>query len=353
MTTTIVSSDTTAIDASDATFSAAVEVAETTQLPVWRDQLRGAVLAIQAAVEAPRAVRWTPTGFVGLDIITGGLRPGELVVVAGRPGMGKTTFALNLAANAARIGGGTVAVFSLEDMETKHINIRLLSAEARVDRERLRTGHLDASDIDRLLHGVKALNGLHLVIDAPGALTVQMLREKCLDAVGKEGAPPLSLVMVDYLQLMTRRDRWASRKDGISELVRELKGLAKELQVPIVVLSQLGRSVEDRLDKRPRLSDLPKDSEAIEQDADIILLCYREDCYRKGTEDRGLAEVTVAKHRQGRTGTVKLKFFEKWGRFDNIAEGTETTETSAVVPGWPGSTTMTLPSNTDLPASDV
>ncbi len=280
--------------------------------------LKEAIEKVQKAYEAKVAVTGTPSGFSALDAKTAGLHGGDLIILAARPAMGKTAFALNIAVNAAKHGGGSVAVFSLE-MPTVQLAARMLASEARVDGERMKTGHLTDGDIDRLLQSVKRMNNLSIHIDDTAGISVMEARSKCRRLASDQSAPPLSLVVIDYLQLMKGGANIRSREQEISDISRNLKGLAKELNVPVIALSQLNRSVESRPNKRPQLSDL-RESGAIEQDADIIMFVYRDEYYNEDSEDKGLAEIIVGKHRSGSTGTIKLKFFRQWTRFDNLLQ---------------------------------
>ena len=278
--------------------------------------LKHAIDKVKKAYEVKSSVTGTPTGFRDLDDKTAGLQAGDLVILAARPAMGKTALALNMAANAATLSGKSVAIFSLE-MPTIQLAARMLASEARVDGERMKTGHLDAGDIDRLLQGVKSMNDLSIFIDDSAGLTVMECRGKCRRIASDRNKPPLGLVVIDYLQLMKGRPGVNSREQEISDISRNLKSLAKELDCPVLALSQLNRGVESRPNKRPQLSDL-RESGAIEQDADIIMFVYRYEYYNEDTEDKGVAEIILGKHRSGSTGTVKLKFFRQWTRFDNL-----------------------------------
>lgn len=278
--------------------------------------LKLAIEKVQKAYEEKSAVTGTPSGFTDLDIKTAGLHGGDLIILAARPAMGKTALALNIASNAARLGGGTVAIFSLE-MPTIQLAARMLASEARVDGERMKTGQLTDGDIDRLLQSVKRMNNWSIHIDDTAGISVMEARAKTRRLASDKSLPPLSLVVIDYLQLMKGRADIKSREQEISDISRNLKGLAKELGVPVMALSQLNRGVESRPNKRPMLSDL-RESGAIEQDADIIMFVYRDEYYNEDTEDKGLAELILGKHRSGSTGTVKLKFFRQWTRFDNL-----------------------------------
>ncbi len=278
--------------------------------------LKNVIERVQKAFEAKSSVTGVPTGFVDLDRMTAGLQGGDLLILAARPAMGKTAFALNLASNGASLGGGSVAVFSLE-MPTTQLAARMLACEARVDSERMRTGHLSDGDIDRLLQAVKRMNDWSVHIDDTPGLSVMELRAKCRRLASDRNLPRLSLVVIDYLQLMKGRPGIRSREQEISDISRNLKSLAKELEVPVVALSQLNRGVESRPNKRPLMSDL-RESGAIEQDADIIMFVYRDEYYNPDTEDQGVTEIIIGKQRNGPIGTCKLRFFKEWSRFDNL-----------------------------------
>jgi replicative DNA helicase len=281
-----------------------------------KDALRTVIEHVQAAFESKASVTGTGTGFIDLDRKTSGLQGGDLIVLAGRPGMGKTAFALNLASNAAIHSQVSVAIFSLE-MPTRQLAQRLLACEARVDSERMRSGSLAEGDIDSLLHAVRTMNDWSVHIDDTPGASVMEVRSKCRRLASDKRLPPLGLVIIDYLQLMSGRGNNRSREQEISEMSRSLKSLAKELDVPIIALSQLNRGVESRPNKRPLMSDL-RESGAIEQDADIIMFVYRDEYYDENSEDIGLCEVIIAKQRNGPIGTSKLKFFKEWSRFDNF-----------------------------------
>lgn len=278
--------------------------------------LTDAITKVKSAFEAKSAVTGIPTGFNSLDAKTAGLHGGDLIILAARPAMGKTSLALNLAVNAALFGNVSVAVFSLE-MPTVQLAARILASEARVDGERMKTGQLSDGDVDRLLQSVKRLSQLSVHIDDTAGISVMECRSKCRRLASEKGIPPLGLVVIDYLQLMKGRPGIRSREQEISDISRNLKGLAKELNIPVIALSQLNRGVESRPNKRPMLSDL-RESGAIEQDADIIMFVYRDEYYNEDTEDKGVAEVILGKHRSGSTGTCKLRFFRQWTRFDNL-----------------------------------
>jgi len=265
------------------------------------------------------------TGFADLDRMTSGFQPGDLVILAARPSMGKTAFCLNIAAHAAirarfnakKIG---VAMFSLE-MPSVQLVMRMLSSEARVDAQRLRTGRLIESDWPKLAHAAGQLAETTMHIDDSPGLTALDLRAKCRRLAAKllNTEAPLGLIIIDYLQLMKGNERIESREQQISEISRSLKGLAKELKVPVIALSQLNRSLEKRPDKRPIMSDL-RESGAIEQDADTICFLYREEVYEKDNENvKGVAEVIIGKQRNGPIGTANVAFLHEFTRFENLA----------------------------------
>ncbi|PJC67718.1 MAG: replicative DNA helicase, partial [Zetaproteobacteria bacterium CG_4_8_14_3_um_filter_59_5] len=260
--------------------------------------------ALEKRYAEKRAVTGTPTGFTDLDEITSGLQPSDLLIIAGRPAMGKTAFAMNLARNAAMQSDfpGSVAVFSLE-MSVQQIAMRMLACEARVNMKLLRTGRFSADDWRKLAAASGSLAESPIFIDDTPAISVTDLRSKCRRLKKETGK--LNLIIIDYLQLMSGRADAERREQEISEITRSLKGLAKELDVPVIALSQLNRSLESRADKRPMMSDL-RESGAIEQDADIIMFVYRDEVYNKKPENEGHAELIIAKQRNGPTGTVNL-----------------------------------------------
>ncbi len=253
-----------------------------------------------------------PTGFTDFDNLTSGLQPSDLIIIAGRPSMGKTALALNIACNAALEDEVGVAVFSLE-MSRLQLGIRLLGADARIDSRRLRRGFLQDDDYLRLTDSANRLSDLPIYIDDSSGLSVLELKAKVRRLKKKYD---ISLVVIDYLQLMQSKKSVESRQLEISDISRSLKGLAKDLNIPVVAVSQLNRRVEDRPNKRPMLADL-RESGAIEQDADLILFIYREELYNRTEENRGKAELIVAKHRNGPTGKLNLTFREEFTKFEN------------------------------------
>jgi len=272
---------------------------------------------IHEAANRGEAITGLPTGYKQLDKMTAGMHAGDLIIVAGRPGMGKTSFALNVAHHACKKNKSPVAVFSLE-MPKGQLVRRLLGSEARVDGNRIRTGQLHKDDWPKLADAAGTLSEMPIWIDDTPAITMLELRAKARRLKSEVG---LSLIVVDYLQLMRSGSRNDSREQEISEISRSLKALAKELEMPVMALSQLNRGVESRgvKDKRPQLSDL-RESGAIEQDADTIWFIYRDEVYNQDSDDRGIAEIIVGKQRAGPTGTCRVRFFNEYTRFDDLAE---------------------------------
>ena len=257
-----------------------------------------------------------PTGFNDLDRQTAGLQPSDLIIIAGRPSMGKTTLALNIASHAAMQTGKPIAIFSLE-MSKEQLALRMLCAEARVDSAKLRTGFLSGDNWKSLTDAAGDLsNRDNIYIDDTPMQTALDIRAKARRLRSEQG--DLGLVIVDYLQLMQGRSRAENRQQEISDITRALKALARELNVPVVALSQLSRAVEQRKPAKPQLSDL-RESGAIEQDADVVAMLYRDEVYDEDTDERGVAEVNIAKHRNGPTGTLRLAFRGEFTRFDNLA----------------------------------
>jgi replicative DNA helicase len=254
------------------------------------------------------------TGFTKLDEQTSGLQKGDLVIVAGRPSMGKTAFAMNVVEYAAISGGTAVAVFSME-MPAEQLTMRLLSSLGRIDQHKVRTGKLSDDDWPRLTSALNILGETRIFIDDSPALTPTDLRARCRRL---DSQHDLGLVVVDYLQLMQVAGSKENRATEISEISRSLKALAKELAVPVIALSQLNRSLEQRPDKRPVMSDL-RESGAIEQDADVILFIYRDEVYKEDSPDKGIAEINIGKQRNGPIGKVKLTFLGPITKFENFA----------------------------------
>jgi len=255
-----------------------------------------------------------PTGFVDLDYKTAGLHKSDLILVAARPAMGKSAFALNIATNAAIRGNAPVAIFSLEMSKEQMVN-RILCSEAMVDSNKVRTGKIDDDDWAKLAHASGTLSESKIFIDDTPGISIMEIRAKCRKLKLEQN---IGLVVIDYLQLVQGTGkRGASREQEISEISRSLKILAKEINVPVIALSQLSRAPEQRPDHRPMLSDL-RESGAIEQDADIVVFLYRDDYYNEDSEKKNIAEVIMAKHRSGSTGTVELLWLGNYTKFANI-----------------------------------
>jgi replicative DNA helicase len=269
---------------------------------------------LDAAIKNKGQVTGLTTGFHKLDDITSGLQRSDLVIVAARPAMGKTAFALNVAQNAAVKGGGTVLIFSLE-MSKEQLGQRLLAMEAKVDMENIKKGKIERTDWDRIMLAADTLSGANINIDDSPALSVFEIKNKCRRLKAEKG---LDLVVIDYLQLMKSEGRAESRQQEISNLSRYLKLLAREMDCPVIVLSQLSRAPEQRPNHRPVLSDL-RESGSIEQDADIVIFLYRDDYYNEESEKPGICEVNLAKHRSGPTGTLELTWVARYTKFSDKA----------------------------------
>jgi replicative DNA helicase len=258
-------------------------------------------------------VTGTATGFTDLDKMTSGLHPGELIIIAGRPSMGKTALAINIAEHVALQTNLPIIVFSME-MAGAQLATRLLGSVGKIDQHRLRTGQLTEEEWPRLTHGAQKLSTSRFYIDETSALTVQELRARARRLARQCGQP--GLVVVDYLQLMASTTEGENRATEVSDISRNLKWLAKELNCPVVALSQLNRALEQRQNKRPIMSDL-RESGAIEQDADLILFIYRDEVYNPDSQDKGTAELIIGKQRNGPIGTVRTTFSGEYTRFDN------------------------------------
>jgi replicative DNA helicase len=272
---------------------------------------------LEMLYERGESITGVPTGYTDLDERLAGLQPSNLVIVGARPSMGKTSFALGIAAHAALEAQTPVLFFSLE-MSHLELTQRLLCAEARVDATRMRNGRLHESDWPKISHAVGRLAEAPMFIDDNPHLTVMEIRAKARRLKSRVGG--LGLIIIDYLQLMTGRHNAENRQVEVSEMSRGLKILARELEVPVVALSQLSRNLEMRADKRPQLADL-RESGSLEQDSDVVLFIYREELYNPDTPDRGTAEIIVSKHRNGPTGAVQLAFLDHYTRFANMARG--------------------------------
>ena len=281
-----------------------------------RSVLSNAIERINTLFESDAAITGLSTGFSELDEQTSGLQPSDLIIVAGRPSMGKTTFAMNIAENAAMEASAPVAIFSME-MPAEQLGMRMISSLGRVELQKLRTGKLAEQDWPRITSAITLLNEKRNVyIDDTPALTPTELRARCRRLAREHG---LSLIVIDYLQLMQVSDSRENRATEISEISRSLKALAKELNVPIIALSQLNRSLEQRPDKRPVMSDL-RESGAIEQDADVIMFIYRDEVYNPDDEaSKGRAEILIRKQRNGPIGAVNLTFLGRYTRFENFS----------------------------------
>ena len=278
-----------------------------------RDLVHGSFEKLEQLGKRGGLVTGVPTGFEQLDEMTSGLQPSDLVIVAARPSMGKTSFILNVAQHVGTKTEMTVGVFSLE-MSKEQLFVRLLTAEGRIDAHRFRSGFLAEKDYDRLSHALGTLVEARVFIDDTPALGVLEMRAKARRLKAEHG---LHLLVVDYIQLMQARGRHDNRQQELASISRALKGLAKELHVPIVALSQLSRAPEARADHRPQLSDL-RESGALEQDADLVLFIYREEVYEQKEENEGVAEIIIGKQRNGPIGTVRLAFVKEYTRFENL-----------------------------------
>lgn len=270
---------------------------------------------LQTRYAAGGSVTGLPTGYTEFDEMTAGLQPTDLLILAARPAMGKTTLALNMAEHAAIRTKKAVAVFSME-MSASQLALRLISSNGRVNAQRLRSGQLEDEDWSRVTSAIRMLRDAKIFIDDTPGLSPDVLRAK---ARRLKREHDVGLIVIDYLQLMAVPGNTENRATEISEISRSLKHLAKELNVPVIALSQLNRSLETRADKRPVMADL-RESGAIEQDADVIVFIYRDDYYNKeNSPDKGLAEIIIGKQRNGPTGSLKLKFFGEYTRFDNLS----------------------------------
>jgi replicative DNA helicase len=283
-----------------------------------RDLVKESFPKIELLFEQKRLITGVPTGFVDLDAMTRGLQGGDLIIIAARPSMGKTSLVLNISQFVATQPEHTVGFFSLE-MSKESLFLRLLTAEAQIDGHRLMSGAIGQKDYGRISHALETLSAMKLFIDDSANIGVLEMRAKARRLQSEHG---LSLLVVDYIQLMSGRGRFENRTLELAAISRSLKGLAKELNVPIVVLSQLSRAPEARADHRPQLSDL-RESGALEQDADLVGLIYRDDAYNRdpNNPDAGIAELIIAKQRNGPTGTVRLAFLREQTRFANLAQG--------------------------------
>ena len=278
-----------------------------------KDVVLNALDKIEMASKTKGNVTGIPTGFIDLDYKTAGFQPSDLILVAARPSMGKTALVLNIAQHMAFREDVTVAVFSLEMSKEQLVN-RLLSLESRVDSQSIRTGNLTDEDWSKLIEGAGVIGKSHLIIDDTPGISVTELRSKCRKFKMEHN---LGIIIIDYLKLMTGSKHSESRQQEISDISRSLKAVARELNVPVVALSQLSRAVEQRPDHRPMLSDL-RESGAIEQDADVVMFIYRDDYYNKDTAKPNVAEIIIAKQRNGAIGTIELAWLPQYTKFANM-----------------------------------
>ena len=278
-----------------------------------RQVVLNAIEKIEKASRTQGSVTGIPTGFIDLDYKMSGFQPSDLILVAARPSMGKTAFVLNIAQYMAFHNDVTTAIFSLEMSKEQLVN-RLLALESKVDSQNIRTGNLEDEEWAKLIEGANIIGKSHLIIDDKPGISISELRSKCRKYKMEHN---LGIIFIDYLQLMTGSGRSESRQQEISEISRSLKALARELNVPVVALSQLSRAVEQRPDHRPMLSDL-RESGAIEQDADVVMFIYRDDYYNKDSENKNIAEIIIAKQRNGPIGTVNLVWLPNYTKFVNM-----------------------------------
>jgi replicative DNA helicase len=303
-------------EAESAIFSVAEDRLKAGFIPM-RDLVKESFPKIELLFEQKRLITGVPTGFADLDEMTRGLQGGDLIIIAARPSMGKTSLVLNISQYVATQPNLTVGFFSLE-MSKESLFIRLLTSEAQIDSHRLMSGAIGQKDYGRISHALETLSAMRLYIDDSSNISVLEMRAKCRRLMAEHG---LNLIVIDYIQLMSGRGRFENRTLELASISRSLKGLAKELSVPIIVLSQLSRGPESRADHRPQLSDL-RESGALEQDADVVGLIYRDDVYNKdpANPDAGTAELIIAKQRNGPTGVIKLAFLREQTRFANLAQ---------------------------------
>ena len=285
----------------------------TSDLVLIKSLISPALDSIAKAYGQHGAVTGLPSGFIDLDHMTAGFQPSDLILVAARPSMGKSSFVLNITQYAAVKEKKSIAFFSLE-MSKEQLTSRMISAEAMIDAQKIRNGNLENADFEKLLNGASVLGEAKIFIDDTPGISVADLRAKCRKLKLTHG---LDLIIIDYLQLMTGSGRSESRQQEISEISRSLKAIAREMQAPVIALSQLSRAVESRSDHRPMLSDL-RESGAIEQDADVVMFLFREEYYNVTPENKGQAEVIIAKQRNGPTGSAKLLWLGEYTRFMNM-----------------------------------
>lgn len=281
-----------------------------------RQVVMNALKKIEAASKTTGRVTGIATGFLDLDFKTSGMQPADLVLIAARPSMGKTAFVLNIAQHVAFRLNETVAIFSLEMSKEQLVN-RMFSLESNVDAQNLRNGTLSDVEWEKLIESAGVIGKSNLIIDDTAGISISELRSKCRKFKLEHN---LKMIIIDYLQLMSGSGRSESRQQEISEISRSLKSLARELNVPVLALSQLSRAVEQRPDKRPMMSDL-RESGAIEQDADVIMFIYRDDYYNKDSEKKGISEIIIGKQRNGPIGTVELVWLPEYTKFANKEHG--------------------------------
>ena len=297
-----------------------LDIAQNKIKPSFYDSRELAVRALEIIEQLharKELITGIPTGFEKLDYMTSGLQSADLVIVAARPGLGKTSISLNIAAHAAMEHGKSIGIFSLE-MTKEQLMLRMLSNKSKVNYSSIRSGYIKDDDLEKLVHAADELGQAKIYIDDTPAITVLEIRAKARRQQRDKG---LDMIIVDYLQLMRGSRRSESREREIAEISGSLKALAKELSIPVIAVSQLSRQTESRSDRRPQLADL-RESGAIEQDADLVLFIHRADVYRKDPEEKdGIAELIIGKQRNGPTGTIKLAFLEKRGvpSFENLA----------------------------------
>ena len=278
-----------------------------------RQVVMNAMDKIEFAAKNKGSVTGIPTGFLDLDYRTAGMQPSDLILIAARPSMGKTAFELNIAHHVAFRKNLTLAIFSLEMSKEQLVN-RMFSMESNVDSQKLRTGQMNDQEWERLIESAGVIGKSSLIIDDTPGISIAELRSKCRKYKLEHD---LSMIIIDYLQLMTGSGKGDSRQQEISDISRSLKALARELSVPVIALSQLSRAVEQRPDHRPMLSDL-RESGAIEQDADVVMFIYRDEYYNHDSEKKGIAEIIIAKQRNGPIGTVELAWLPEYQRFVNL-----------------------------------
>lgn len=291
---------------------------QTTEFHQIRDVVGGALEYIEQLKLNDKGVTGLTTGYKDLDDMTAGLKGSELIIVGARPAMGKTAFALNISRNAALENDAVVMIFSLE-MSAQQLVMRLLASEAKIPFDKLRTGKLTSEEFNRLTIGANNLAKMKIIIDDSPGITVGEMRSKCRRVKETHN---LDMVMIDYLQLIHSNIKASSRQEEVSHISRNLKGLARELDVPVIALSQLSRAVESRPDKKPMMSDI-RESGSIEQDADVVAFLYREDYYNPEAENPNTVEIIIGKQRSGPVGTVTLSFIKEYSKFENFSNRDE------------------------------